>query len=566
MSPQHSKVSPPYNERGTVTKDQNAVDDGAAPRRVSINREVLGQSNEAAAATEAEHQRSLWQNLKLHHHAVGWSVLLSTAIIMEGFDIVLIQSLLAVAEFQRNFGEQLPDGSYQVTAAWQAGFTNGAIVGELIGLMLNGIIADKFGFKKTMIGALSLVTAFIFIPFFAHNIVQLLVGLILMGIPWGVFQTLTCTYAAEVCPTGLRAYLTTYVNLCWVIGQFLASAVLVGVQGRDDQWAYRIPYALQWLWPVPLIVGIFFAPESPWWLVRKQRYDEAKHTLRRLISRNAPASTIDETLTMIHETNELEKSISEGTSYVDCFKGVDLRRTEIVCVTWLIQTAAGATFMGYSTYFYQQAGLDDNSAFRLSLGQYGLGAVGTVISWFLMMRFGRRTLYLSGLILLCALWLIIGFCGLAPRDNERAQQAIGSMLLIFTFVYDCTIGPVCYSLVAELSSTRLRQKSVVLARNLYNVGSIICNILVTRQLNPGAWNWGAKTGFFWGGSCFLCLVWTFFRLPEPKDRTYAELDVLFENKVSARKFESTVIHELASKHAPAAVVREKEASERIEKA
>ena len=141
------------------------------------------------------------------------------------------------------------------------------------------------------------------------------------------------------------------------------------------------------------------------------------------------------------------------------------------------------------------------------------------------------------------------------------------MLMIFTFVYDCTIGPVCYSLVAELSSTRLRQKSVVLARNLYNVGSIICNILVTRQLNPGAWNWGAKTGFFWGGSCFLCLVWTFFRLPEPKDRTYAELDVLFENKVSARKFESTVIHELASKHAPAAIVQEeKEASERIEEA
>ena len=62
---------------------------------------------------------------------------------MEGFDIVLIQSLLAVAEFQRNFGEQLPDGSYQVTAAWQAGFTNGAIVGELIGLMLVSNITEK---------------------------------------------------------------------------------------------------------------------------------------------------------------------------------------------------------------------------------------------------------------------------------------------------------------------------------------------------------------------------------------------------------------------------------------
>lgn len=81
----------------------------------------------------------------------------------------------------------------------------------------------------------------------------------------GVFQTLTTTYASEVTPVALRPYLTTYVNLCWVLGQFLASAVLKGVSLRPDEWAYRIPYALQWMWPVPLIIGVFFAPESPWW-------------------------------------------------------------------------------------------------------------------------------------------------------------------------------------------------------------------------------------------------------------------------------------------------------------
>lgn len=107
--------------------------------------------------------------------------MLSTAVIMEGFDIVLINSLLAVDEFQRTFGRQLSDGSYELSAAWQAGLTNGAIVGEILGLMLNGIIADRFGFKKTMIGALTAITGLIFIPFFSTSPVQLLVGLILMG-------------------------------------------------------------------------------------------------------------------------------------------------------------------------------------------------------------------------------------------------------------------------------------------------------------------------------------------------------------------------------------------------
>lgn len=118
------------------------------------------------------------------------------------------------------------------------------------------------------------------------------------------------------------------------------------------------------------------------------------------------------------------------------------------------------------------------------------------------------------------------------------------MLMIFVFIYDCTVGPVTYCLVAEMPSTRLRQKSVALARNAYNIGSIVCNVLVTRQLNPGAWAWGAKAGFFWAGSCLLCFTWAYFRLPEPRGRTYAELDALFEQRVSARKFASADVQEL----------------------
>jgi MFS transporter, SP family, general alpha glucoside:H+ symporter len=61
------------------------------------------------------------------------------------------------------------------------------------------------------------------------------------------------------------------------------------------------------------------------------------------------------------------------------------------------------------------------------------------------------------------------------------------------------------------------------------------------MLNPDAWNWKGKSGFFWGAFCFLCVLWAYFRLPEPKGRTYSELDVLFERKISARHFSSTEV-------------------------
>ncbi|EME81404.1 uncharacterized protein MYCFIDRAFT_211836 [Pseudocercospora fijiensis CIRAD86] len=168
--------------------------------------------------------------------------------------------------------------------------------------------------------------------------------------------------------------------------------------------------------------------------------------------------------------------------------------------------------IGFSTYFFTQASLDTSHAFSMSLGLYALGAVGTLSSWFLMGWFGRRTLYFWGLIGISLVLILIG--GLGVSKSSGAQWGIAAMTLIYTFVYDATVGPVCYSLVAELPSTRLRNKTVVLARNLYNVTGIIANILTPHMLNPDSWNWGAKAGFFWGGACALCALWCFFRLPE----------------------------------------------------
>lgn len=67
-------------------------------------------------------------------------------------------------------------------------------------------------------------------------------------------------------------------------------------------------------------------------------------------------------------------------------------------------------------------------------------------------------------------------------------------------------------------------------------------VIIPYMLNEEAWDWRGRAGYFWGGFCCLCLVWAFFRLPEPKGRTYAEMDKLFEQKVPARKFSKTEVH------------------------
>jgi SP family general alpha glucoside:H+ symporter-like MFS transporter len=370
---------------------------------------------------------------------------------------------------------------------------------------------------------------------------MLLVGEILCGIPWGVFQTITTAYAAEVTPVALRPYLTTYVNLCWVFGQFIGSGVLRGLLSFTDQWGYRIPFAIQWVWPVPLLIGIIFAPESPWWLVRKGRYSDAEKALKRLTTRSVDEFDPGKTIAMMIHTDEIEKETTAGASYWDCFRGTDFRRTEIACMVWMTQTFCGDGIAGYSTQFYEQAGLSTVFSFDLNMVQYAIGAVGVFCAWIAMAYLGRRTLYLIGLVGLDICLLIIGFVSLAPSSNKAAPWVTGSVMLIFTFIYDCTIGPVCYCLVAEIPSSRLRNKTIVLARNSYNIIGIFNNIVTPRMLNPTGWNWAGKSGFFWAGFCTFALVWTWFRLPEPKGKTFGELDILFERKVNARKFKSAVV-------------------------
>ncbi|KAJ4305287.1 hypothetical protein N0V90_000818 [Kalmusia sp. IMI 367209] len=497
---------------------------------------LIAPNKDAQHAAADEKQMSLLDAIKLYPKAVGWSVVLSSALIMEGYDLALLGSLYGSPQFNMKYGKQNPTtGKWTVPANWQSALSNGARAGEVIGLIINGFVSERYGYRKTMIGALVSMTAFIFILFFAPNVQTLVIGEVFCGIPWGMFQTLTTQYASEVSPVQLRPILTTFVNMCWVMGQFIAAGVNRGCVTRNDQWAYRIPFAIQWIWPLPIITGVLFAPESPWWHVRKGDREGARAALLRLTSpEKNPNFNPDETIAMIEHTNEMEKELSSGTRWSDLFKGTDLRRTEIVCFTWIAQTICGQNIMGYFAYFMQKAGLPTVQSFNMSLISLALGLIGTALSWALMQRLGRRTIHLLGSTTLFTLLLIVGSCSFA--HTRASNWAIGGLLIAFVFVYDLTIGPVTYSLISELSSTRLKAKTIVLARALYNTSNIVVNVLTNYQLGESNWNWGARTAFFWAGTCGFVVLWAYFRLPEPKGRTYGELDALFEKGISARGF------------------------------
>jgi MFS transporter, SP family, general alpha glucoside:H+ symporter len=148
-------------------------------------------SIEARAAAKAEHKMGFVEGCRTYPKAIFWSVMLSLTIVMEGFDLTLINSFFAFPVFRRHYGQaHLIDGTeqYQITPPWQSGLTNAAVTGEIIGLMLNGYLTDRFGYHRTMVITLIWMSLFVFLAFFAVNIQMLLAAQVLCGLPWGIFR------------------------------------------------------------------------------------------------------------------------------------------------------------------------------------------------------------------------------------------------------------------------------------------------------------------------------------------------------------------------------------------
>ncbi|KAL2840075.1 general substrate transporter [Aspergillus pseudoustus] len=492
----------------------------------------------ARAAAQAEKQVTFPDSVRWYLKAIGWSVIVSSTLIMEGFDTLLIFSFFSLPAFGRKYGEPASNGDYDIPPLWQFGLSAATQAGQIVGLLFNGILADRVGYRATLVAALTFLFLSILVSFFATSLEMLLAAQVLCGVPWGVFQTLTINYAAEVMPVNLRAYLLSSINLCWVLGQILSSGVVRAFINTNSQWSYRIPFALQWAIGLPILVGVLLAPESPWWWIRHKRPDAARKSLQRLTKTSGGPVNVDEIVSMMIHTNEMEKYLTDkdsGISYIDCFRRADIRRTEIACLVWITQQVCGTSLVGWAAYFYEQAGIGTKNAYNLSVGTFGVAILGCAVSFFLLSRVGRRRLYLSGLLALTATLVATGAVGAAP-ESEGQSWALGTLLLVVTFIYNVTIGPICYVLVAEIPSTRLRVKTVVLARVAYNLSGILINWITPRMLSPESWDWRGKAAFVFAGTTISCFVYCYWRLPETFGLSYLEIDILFAKKAKATKF------------------------------
>lgn len=173
-------------------------------------------------------------------------------------------NFVALQPFQRKYGvltkaaTATQAAEYTIPTKWQSALFQSGQCGAFVGVFLAGPVTNRLGYRKTTMLALLMMNATIFISFFAESLSVLVIGQAFEGVPWGFFIANSPAYASEVVPLALRGAVTATLQMSWSIGGIIVQAATYGYQNRDDQWSWRVPLALQWIFPVSPTVFLSF--------------------------------------------------------------------------------------------------------------------------------------------------------------------------------------------------------------------------------------------------------------------------------------------------------------------
>lgn len=189
--------------------------------------------------------------------------------VMESYGLVLITGFFSVPQFKRHFqcfDSETNIDDCEINLEYQILVVLASMVGQQVGLYQNGYLVDRRGCKMTLLVACILMIAGTFVTVFSTSWLSFILGTLVCGVPWGMFQTLAVNYASDVCPTPIRAYVTSALSACCIIGQLFGSIIQAAFLNKTTHWAYTLPLSLQWFGPLPVLCLLWFLPESPWYV------------------------------------------------------------------------------------------------------------------------------------------------------------------------------------------------------------------------------------------------------------------------------------------------------------
>ncbi|KAH8599210.1 putative polyol transporter 5 [Bisporella sp. PMI_857] len=362
---------------------------------------------------------------------------------------------------------------------------------------------------------------------------QLVACRVLLGIGMGLKEVTVPVYSAEVAPKSIRGGLVMSWQVWTAFGILLGTCANLVFVNSPGHIAWRLQFGSAFIPAIPLLIGIYFCPESPRWLLKKGRVADAYKSLAKL--RNSKFQAARDVYFIYAQVQYEEELLAESglsqtsnmfTRFVELFTIPRLRRaTQASGIVMLAQQMCGINIIAfYSSTIFRNAGADNQTAL---LASFGFGLVNFVFAWpaiWTIDTFGRRGLLLFTFPNMGWTLLAAGMSYYIPESNRAHLGMVTFFIYIYDAFYSPGEGPVPFTYSAEVFPLSHREMGMSWAVATNNFWATVVSITFPRQLRafgvPGAFS-------FYAAMNMIALFLIFCFLPETKQRSLEELDYVF---------------------------------------
>ncbi len=398
-------------------------------------------------------------------------------------------------------------------------------LGAIVGAALTGAVADWLGRKKTIQLFAFIFTVGAFFQSLSNVITYLYIGRILGGIGVGGFSTIAPIYMSEISPANMRGAIIAMQQLSITFGIFFASASNMGLQYWEEGW--RISYAGNGVFAIAVFFLMFVCVESPRWLVKVGKEDEAIVVLKILHHEEEVDGELQDII-----YDEKISQIAHATKWKDLFteeRDMKFRTIVGMCVLGLQQfTGINVTFyfapIIFSNFMSTQASLG------AMMGLCFINFIATAFSLRLIENVGRRKLMIVG-----AGFMAIFSYGIAIFTSDAVYNGmtiLAALIILlnalYVSVFEFSWGPIGWIIPSEIYPLELRGKAV----SLSTACNWCCNFLVGRMtpifIRPSVLDIDGTYAFF-GTWCVVLLFFSLLYIPETKGIELEHMDKVFRD-------------------------------------
>ncbi len=386
------------------------------------------------------------------------------------------------------------------------------LVGCIIGSSFGGMLADRFGRRRILLIAATLFTLASVLTALAPDPVWLSIGRIFIGIAIGFSSMVTPLYIAEISPAPIRGALVSLNQLAITVG-ILASYLINYALSGSGSWEWMLGLAA-----VPSIIfgtAMFFLPESPRWLYKEGKIEEAHHLLIR-IHGDKEAD---------HERREIEQSIQLAKQKNAVVMTPWVKRALLIGIGLAIfqQLTGINTVIYYAPLIFEFVGFTTAAHALLATGVIGVvNVLATVVALRLLDKLGRRTLLLVGLVGMIVSLAVLGFfIRLAGASHFLGWVTLGS-LIVYIISFAISLGPIFWLLIAEIYPLDIRGKAMSVATVCNWAANLLISFTFLKLVNHLGL---AGTFWFYGFLAVLAWVFSYFLVPETKNKTLEEIEM-----------------------------------------